>query len=97
MMLETLYLILDLIIGIVFGFIHKGKEDYSGLLRNSAICGLVVGIIFVLLSAFLFPETTSIIGGAFGTFSIFVIIIVYVIIFIIGAFIGDLIESRLKK
>lgn len=93
MMLE----LLALIIGIVFGFVHKGKEDYMGLLRNSAICGLAVGVLFVLLSAFLFPETTSIIGGAFGVFSIFVVIIIYVIIFIIGAFIGDLIESRLKK
>ena len=89
--------LLDLIIGIVFGFVHKGKEDYGGLLRNSAICGLVIGIIFVLLSAFIFPGTTSLIGGAFGVFSIFVVIIVYVIIFIVGAFIGDLIEGRLKK
>jgi len=89
--------ILDLIIGIVFGFIHKGREDYTGLLRNSAICGIFVGVLFVLLSTFLFPGTTSIIGGAFGVFSIFVVIIIYVIIFIIGAFIGDLIEGRLKK
>ncbi len=98
MMLELLYLILDLIIGIVFGFIHKGKEDYSGLLRNSAICGLVVGILFVLLSTFLFPESTSSLASMFGgVFGIFVVIIVYIIIFIIGAFIGDLIEGRLKK
>ena len=93
MMLE----LLDLIIGIVFGFVHKGKEDYTGLLRNSAISGLVMGIIFVLLSALFFPEKTSIIGGFTGILGIFVLIIVYVIIFILGAFIGDIIESRLKK
>ena len=89
--------ILALILGIVFGFIHKGKEDYTGLLRNSAICGLIVGVLFVLLPAFLSPKTTTIFEGAVGVFSFFVVIIIYVIIFIIGAFIGDLIEGRLKK
>jgi len=97
MMLEVLYLILDLIIGIVFGFVHKGKEDYTGLLRNSAVCGLFAGILFVVLSTFIFPETTGIFGGTLGVFSVFIVIIIYIIIFIIGAFIGDLIEGRLKK
>jgi len=89
--------LLDLIIGIVFGFVHKGKEDYTGLLRNSAICGLVIGILFVLFSAFLFHSGTGIIEGFFGVFSIFVWIIVYIVIFIVGAFIGDLLEGLLKK
>jgi len=93
MMLE----LLGLIIGIVFGFVHKGKEDYTGLLRNSAICGLVMGIIFVLLSVFLFPGAASSIGGFTGIFGIFVLIILYIIIFIIGAFIGDVLENRLRK
>jgi hypothetical protein len=89
--------LLDLIIGIVFGFVHKGKEDYTGLLRNSAISGLVMGIVFVLLSAVFFPEKASIIGGFTGIFGIFVLIITYVIIFIIGAFIGDVIENKIKR
>ena len=89
--------LLDLIIGIVFGFVHKGKEDYGGLLRNSAISGLVIGIIFILLSAFFFPDQASLIGGFTGILGIFVLIILYVIIFIIGAFIGDVFESKLKR
>jgi len=41
-MLLELILLLNLILGIVFGFIHRGKEDYTGLLRNGAIAGLLL-------------------------------------------------------
>jgi len=89
--------LLNFIIGISFGFFHRGKEDLMGILRNSAIVGLVLGIIFVLVSMFLVPGGTSIGVGFFGVFGIFIVIIIYVFIFIVGAFIGDRLEGVLKK
>jgi hypothetical protein len=89
--------LLNFIIGISFGFFHRGKEDLMGILRNSAIVGLVLGIIFVLVSMFLAPGGTSIGVGFFGVFGIFIVIIIFVIIFIVGAFIGDWLEGVLKK
>lgn len=89
--------LLNFIIGIAFGFFHHGKEDLLGILRNGAIIGLVLGIIFVLLSALLVPEGISISVGFLGVFGIFIQIIIFVIIFIAGAFIGDWLEGILKK
>ena len=89
--------LLNFIIGIAFGFFHHGKEDLLGILRNGAIIGIVLGIIFVLLSALLVPEGISISVGFLGVFGIFIQIIIFVIIFIVGAFIGDWLERILKK
>jgi hypothetical protein len=88
--------ILNLILGIVFGFFHRGNEDYTGILRNGAIAGLILGIIFVLIAMYL-PGGMSINVGFLGVFGIFIEIIIFVIIFILGAFIGDRIESIRKK
>ncbi|MFA4861479.1 hypothetical protein [Methanoregula sp.] len=89
--------LLTLIIGIAFGFFHHGKEDYKGLLKNSVIAGIVMSIIFVLVSMFLFPGGLSISLGILGMFGLFIIIVIFVILFIVGAFIGDWLERVLKK
>lgn len=89
--------ILNLILGIVFGFFHRGKEDYTGLLRNGAIAGLLLGIIFVFAEQYLVPGGISIKLDFLGILGIFVEIIIFLIIFIMGAFIGDKLEPVLKK
>jgi uncharacterized membrane protein len=89
--------LLNFIIGIAFGFFHHGKEDLMGILKNSAIIGIVLGIIFVLVSMFLVPGGISSDVGFLGVFGFFIEIIIFVIIFIVGAFIGDWLESILKK
>ena len=89
--------ILNLILGIVFGFFHKGKEDYYSLLKNGVIVGLVLGIIFVVAAKNLVPGGMSIDIGFLGTPGIFIEIFLFLVIFILGAFIGDKIESIRKK
>lgn len=84
-------------IGIAFGFFHKGTEDYRGLLRNGAITGVIISVVLVLLSMVLLPEYISS-GLAFlGAFGILIEIVISVIIFIIGAFVGDKIERVIRK
>ncbi len=89
--------LLNFIIGIAFGFFHHGKEDFMGILKNGAIIGIVLGIIFVLVSMFLVPGGISISVGFLGVFGIFIEIMIFVLIFIVGAFIGDWLEGVLKK
>jgi hypothetical protein len=98
-MLPTLLLLilLNLILGIVFGFIHRGKEDYTGLLRNGAVAGLVLGIIFVLAVQYLPPGGQSFDVGIQGVLGIFIEIFIFLLIFLLGAFIGDRIEGIRKK
>ena len=85
--------LLNFILGITFGYFHRGKEDLAGILRNGAIAGIILGIIFVLFSIFFVPEDTSISINFLGVFGIFVEIIIFVLIFIMGAFIGDWLED----
>ena len=68
-----------------------------GILRNGAIVGIILGIVLILVSIFLVPGDMSISVGFLGVFGIFVEIIIFVIIFIAGAFIGDRLEGALKK
>ena len=89
--------LLNFIIGISFGFFHRGKEDFNGILRNSAIVGIVLGIIFVLASKYLLPAGITNDVDFLGVFGIFITILIFVIIFIVGAFIGDWLEGVLKK
>ncbi len=89
--------ILNLVLGIAFGFFHKGEEDYAGILRNGAIAGLVLGIIFVLAAVYLVPGIASFNLSFLGIFGIFIGIIIFVIIFILGAFIGDRLSIILKR
>jgi hypothetical protein len=89
--------LLNFILGVAFGFFHPGKEDLMGILRNGAIAGIILGIVLVLVSLFLVPGDISVNFGFLGVFGIFIEIILFVIIFIFGAFIGDWLERILKK
>jgi len=89
--------LLTLLIGIVFGFSHKGKEDYWGILRNGAALGIVIGVLSVLISLFLAPGSTSLKFDFLGIFGTVLTIIVFVIIMVAGTFIGDRLERVLRK
>ena len=92
-----LFELLNLILGIAFGFLHKGREDYYALLKNGVIVGLVLGIVFVLAAQYLFPGGKTINFGNLGVPGVFIDIFFFVIIFILGAFIGDKIEQMVRK
>jgi uncharacterized membrane protein len=89
--------ILNLVLGIAFGFFHKGREDYYALLKNGVIVGLVLGIIFVLAAQYVVPEGKSFNFGYLGAPGIFIEIFLFLVIFILGAFIGDKIEQMVRK
>jgi uncharacterized BrkB/YihY/UPF0761 family membrane protein len=89
--------LLTLIIGIAFGFFHKGKEDYRAIFRNGALLGIVIGILSVLISLYVAPGTTSVKFDFLGIFGTVLVIIIFVIIMVAGTFIGDRLEKFLKK
>ncbi len=89
--------LLTLIIGIAFGFFHKGKEDYWGIFRNGALLGIVIGVLSVLISLYVAPGTTSVKFDFLGIFGTVLVIIVFVIIMVAGTFIGDRLEKILRK
>ncbi|HNX17529.1 MAG TPA: hypothetical protein PKM50_04265 [Methanoregula sp.] len=92
-----LFELLDLLIGIAFGFFHKGKEDYKGLLRNGAIIGVTVGVIFVFVINILVPGKTGISYGYLGALGLILEILIFVVLFFAGSFIGDWLERVFRK
>jgi len=92
-----LFELLNLVLGVLFGFFHRGKEDYGALLRNGVIAGFVLGLVFVLAARFLVPGGMSIDVGFLGVAGIFIEILLFLIIFIVGAFIGDRIEGLVTR
>lgn len=89
--------ILNLVLGIVFGFLHKGKEDYYLLLKNGIIVGLVLGIVFVVAAKYVYAGGVSFDFSVLGMPGLFIEIFLFLIIFIIGAFIGDKLEVLLQR
>ena len=89
--------LLTFLIGIAFGFFHKGKEDYWGILRNGAVLGIVIGVLAVLISMFFAPGSVSLSFDFLGAFGTILVILVFVILMVAGAFIGDRIERVLRK
>ncbi|NMB79975.1 MAG: hypothetical protein GYA23_12880 [Methanomicrobiales archaeon] len=92
-----LFELLTFFIGIAFGFLHKGKEDYTGILKNGIIAGAVVGIVATLATMFLLPSGSGLRFDFLGAFGIILVIVVYIIILVFGAFLGDIAEKALRK
>ncbi len=89
--------LLNLVLGIALGFFHKGKEDYYGFLKNGVIVGLVLGIIFVLAAQYLLHGGLSVDFGYLGPAGFFIEIFLFLVIFIMGTFIGDWLERVVRK
>ena len=89
--------LLDFAIGIGFGFAHKGTESYKEMLKNSAIAGVVMSVILLVLSAVLLP--TEFASGILvpGMLGLLLTIIIYVILFVIGTFVGDKLEKIFRR
>lgn len=84
-------------IGIGFGFGHRGKEEYWAILKNGFVAGVVVSVILLLLSMAVLPaEFRS--GALFpGIFGLIVTVVIYVVIFVMGTFVGDQLENLFRK
>jgi len=93
--------ILAFLIGLVYGYVKPGKEDRIALLKKGIIYGIIIGIVFGLImflaATYLGGFGAGLLFFAGGIIVIFISVVVLVIIFIIGTFIGDLLEAALKK
>jgi len=90
-------MVLELLVGIaglIYGYVKPGKEDKMALLKKGSMIGLALGVIFSLLSLFLGAGLLFAITTIVG---VLISVIYLTIIFIIGTFIGDWLEIKLKK
>lgn len=84
--------ILIIIIGIIYGYMKPGKEDRSALLKKGVVIGIILGAITVVLGL--------LVGGGFLLFgsvvgvAIFIEVIILAVLFVIGTYIGDMLERK---
>lgn len=76
------------LIGIAYGFFAKGRQDKSRLFVTGLVIGLVLAIIFGVLGGL------SGLGLPGGFLGILLSALILTILFVVGVWIGDLIEGR---
>ena len=85
--------ILAFIVGLVYGYVKPGKEKRWELFKKGIVYGIILGIIFGIIG--------FLVGGLFlfaaTAIGMFIEVIFLVIIFIIGTFIGDILEVAIKR
>ena len=84
--------ILAFIIGLVYGYVKPGKEKRWELLKRGFVYGIILGLIFGFIGLLRGGLVLSV-ATAIGTV---IKMIVLTIIFIVGTFFGDLLETVVK-
>lgn len=84
--------ILIIIIGIIYGYSKPGKEDRSALLKNGVIIGIILAAIMVVLG--LIGGREILLLGSLAGVAVFIEVIILAVLFIIGTYIGDMLERK---
>jgi uncharacterized membrane protein len=84
--------ILIVIIGIIYGYMRPGKEDRSALFKKGIVIGIILGAIMVILGLF-GGRGFLLLGGLVGA-AVFIEVIILAVLFIIGTYIGDMLEHK---
>ncbi|MCX9085694.1 MAG: hypothetical protein OIN87_12945 [Candidatus Methanoperedens sp.] len=84
--------ILIIIIGIIYGYMKPGKEDRSALLKKGVVIGIILGAIMVVLG--LIGGRGILLLGTFVGAVVFIEVIILAALFIIGTYIGDMLERK---
>jgi uncharacterized membrane protein len=85
--------ILIVIIGIIYGYIRPGKEDRSALLKKGIVIGIILGAIMVILGLLSGGRGILLLGSLVGA-AVFIEVIILAVLFIIGTYIGDMLEHK---
>ena len=97
--------IIIVILGILYGFFNKGTENYLRILFKGLKIGLSIGIIIGIITFIFSTLSGGIIAGLVGGFLVgstgailFIILVgIITIEFIVGVFIGDVLEKLLRR
>ena len=84
--------ILIIIIGIIYGYMKPGKEDRSTLLKKGVVIGIILGAVMVVLG--LIGGRWILLLGTVAGVLVFVEVIILAVLFIIGTYIGDMLERK---
>lgn len=86
--------VIALIGGVVYGYLNPGKEKKGNLLKTGAKIGVGLGVVMSVLNLLLGGGILRATATVVGTI---VAIIYLTLMFIVGVYLGDWVEVRIKK
>ena len=86
--------LLAFIVGLLYGYFSPGRQDKGRLLMNGLWIGLILGIVFGLLGLAL---DSNPLGFGVGFVGILIAVLVLTVLFVIGAWLGDLLEGVFSR
>ncbi len=89
--------LLIIIAGIIYGYVHPGKEDRLHIIKKSLKYGLVIGAVFGVLGLFTGNILVALARGIGGTIGLIIMALIISIYFVIGTLVGDFLEEKFKK
>lgn len=86
--------VISFLAGIAYGYLKHGKEEKKALLKKGALIGVALGAVLSLANLLTGGGVLLAAATAAGV----VIAIVYLVaMFVVGVWIGDWLEAKLKK
>lgn len=81
-------------VGVVYGLLRPGRENKWLLFKTGLLIGLILALVFALIGFFLDVDPLG-----FGTtfLGLFVTVLVLTVLFVLGAWVGDLIEGVARR
>lgn len=86
--------VLTIAVGAIYGYLKPGKEDRTALLKKGVLIGIILGLVFTGLGMLVnikFLLLSSVVG-----FLMFIEVVIIAVLFILGTFIGDWVEEKMK-
>ena len=80
-------------IGLLYGWLTPGRQGKARLLWNGLWIGLAVALVFLLIGLLAGSAPLGLAGG----WAIFVTVLVLTLLFVLGAWVGDLIEGGVHR
>lgn len=78
--------------GIAYGYFSPGRQDLKTILMKGLLYGIVVAIVLALIGYFLNYNPLGF--GGTGVVGLIISVVVIVLLFVLGAWIGDWLEHR---
>jgi Mg/Co/Ni transporter MgtE len=85
-----------LLLGIIYGLVKRGKQSKLEMLKKAVGIGFIIGIILAIPAILFMPGILAIFAVGAGIIAAVSFILYFAIFFVVGVFIGDLIEGLIR-
>jgi uncharacterized membrane protein len=86
--------VLALLTGFLYGWLKPGAQDKSQILVRGLVFGLIVGLVLAVLGYALNSNPVYVGSGFLG---IVLGVVIITLLFVLGVWVGDLVEGRPKR